>query len=70
MYTLMRWNGKYGDKALFVVKDNSTGKFCLYNPERENDKTWVSTDLSEAPEYKDWDDFEHTQVPTLENVMM
>lgn len=70
MYTLMRWNGKYGDAAQFVVKDDNSGKFCLYSPARENDKTWVSQNLADADEYKNWDDFGHTQVPILENVMM
>ena len=70
MYVLTKWNRKFGDKALFVVQDKSTGKFCLYAPDRPDDKTWVNRDLSVLPEYKDWDDFEHTEVDVLENVSM
>ena len=70
MYTLMKWNREYGDKALFVARNDDTGKFCLFAPERPNDKTWVNKDLSQLPEYKNWDDFLHTKVDVLENVSM
>lgn len=70
MYVLEKWNGKYDDDALFVVKDKKTNKFCLFSPARVDDKTWVNQDLTKLPEYKKWEDFGNTEVDILENVMM
>lgn len=70
MFTLMKWNRQYGSGARFIVKDNSTKKFALFTPDRLTDIAWTSQDLTTNPEYQKWDDFDHTQVDYLENVMM
>ena len=70
MFTLMKWNGKYGDDARFIVKDNKTNKFTLFTPDRLKDIAWTDEDMSQLPEYKGWDDFGHEKVDYLENVQM
>lgn len=70
MFILMKWNRQYGTAARFIVKDKTTGKFALFTPNRMDDIMWVKQDLTHLPEYKNWDDFEHTEVDYLENVMM
>lgn len=66
----MKWNKKYGASARFIVKDKKTNKFALFTPDRLDDIAWVNQDLTQLPEYQSWDDFEHTEVEYLENVMM
>jgi len=70
MFVLMKWNRQYGESARFIVKDKSTNKFALFTPDRLDDIVWTSQDLTQLPEYQKWDDFEHTEVDYLENVMM
>lgn len=70
MFVLMKWNRQYGNAARFVVKNKSTNKFALFTPNCLNDIMWTNQDLSQSPEYKNWDDFEHTEVDYLENVLM
>ena len=70
MYILMKWNRQYGKSARFIVKDKSTNKYALFTPDRLTDIAWVDQDLTQFPEYKNWDDFEHTEIDYLENVIM
>lgn len=69
-YTLHLWNGKYGNNAKFVVENNTDNKFCEYSPTRPSDVVWVDTDLTSAPDYKDWQSFEKEQVDDLSNIIM
>ena len=69
-YELVKWNGKYGDEARFIVKYNKTGKFTLFTPDHIEDIVWVDQDLSQTEEYKHWEDFGGETVNYLENVMM
>lgn len=70
MFVLMKWNRQYGTAARFIVKDKATNKFALFTPDRLNDIAWTSHDMTVDPEYKNWDDFGHTEVDYLENVTM
>lgn len=70
MFILMKWNRQYGKSARFIVKDKSTNKFALFTPDRLDDIAWTSQDLTQNTEYSQWDDFGHTEVDYLENVMM
>lgn len=70
MFILMKWNRQYGNSARFIVKDKSTNKFALFTPDRLDDIAWTSQDLTQNTEYSQWDDFGHTEVDYLENVMM
>ena len=69
-YELVKWNGKYGDEARFIVKYNKTGKFTLFTPDHIEDIVWVDQDLSQIGEYKNWEDFGGETVDYLENVTM
>jgi len=68
-YTILAWNGAYGTKAQFVVKDNSTGKEALFSPARSKDITWVASEISSDPEYKNWKDFGNEQISDLSEVV-
>ena len=70
MYVLVKWNGKYGNEARFIVKNKKTGKFTLFTPDRVDDIAWVDQDLSQTGEYKNWEDFGNETVNYLENVQM
>ena len=70
MFTLVKWNGQYDDKARFIVQDNNTKKYTLFTPDRLGDVAWVDQDMTKLPQYKDWDDFDNTQVDYLENVII
>ena len=69
MFTLWKWNKKYGNGAKFVVED-SKGKFAEFSPSRPKDIAWVDKDLTKEEEYKDWDDFQKEKVDDLEAVIM
>lgn len=66
-YTFLKWNGKYGAGAKFVVKDNNTGKQTIFTPGRLQDVAWADGDL--AAEHGDWDDFGEEQVEDLAEVV-
>nr|DAN11738.1 MAG TPA: hypothetical protein [Herelleviridae sp.] len=68
-YTFLRWNGKYGKDALFIVKDNANDMQALFAPNRKSDLAWVRTDLANADEHKAWDDFGHETVADLNEVV-
>lgn len=65
-FTFLRWNGEYGKKAVFVVKDNKTNKQTLFTPERLEDIAW--TDRNLADDYKNWEEFGNETVDNLEDV--
>lgn len=67
-YTFLKWNGKYGADARFVVRDNSTGQQSIFTPGRTQDLVWTRTDIANAPEIKDWEDFGEETVSDLEEV--
>ena len=70
MYILMKWNGKYGNAAQFIVKNKKTGKYTLFTPDHTEDIAWVDQDLTQEGEYKSWEDFGQETVNYLENVQM
>ena len=67
-YTLLKWNGKYGDDAKFVVRNNSTGQQSMFTPGRTQDLVWVKNDLASQPEIKQWQDFGNESIDNLEDV--
>jgi hypothetical protein len=67
-YTILKWNGQYGGRAKFVVRDNSSGKQSMFTPGRTQDLVWVRSDLANAPEIQNWEDFENETVSNLEDV--
>ena len=56
-YVILRWNKKYGSASRFIIKDNSNKKQCIYDPAKEGQATWVSIDLTQAENTKDWEAF-------------
>ena len=69
-YTLLKWNGKYGNDAKFVVRDNQTGQQSMFTPGRSEDLVWTKTDLTNVPEIKDWEDFQNETVTDLDAIAM
>ena len=70
MYTLYKWNKKYGNGAKFVVEDDSNHKFAEFSPARPKDIAWVDKNITQEDEYKEWDDLQKEPVEKLENVIM
>jgi len=66
-FSILKWNGNYGGKAVFVVQDNSNKKQSLFTPGRVKDVTWVDKDL--AGEMKDWENFENEPIENLSDVI-
>lgn len=67
-FTFLKWNGKYGRDAKFVVRDNGTGKQSLFTPGNMRDIVWTSTDLSNTLEMGKWEDFGDETVDNLDEV--
>lgn len=68
-YNILKWNGQDGDNAVFVVRDNQKGMYSLFTPDKLSDLTWVKQDLSNAGDYKGWEDFEEEPIQNLEDVV-
>lgn len=64
-FMFLRWNGKYGGDAKFVVKDLSTGQQSMFTPGRVQDLVWTNTNLAETPELSKWQDFGDETVDDL-----
>lgn len=45
-YTLLKWNGKYGSDAIFIVRDNWRARQSLFTPGRCEDLFWFHADLA------------------------
>lgn len=69
-YAMKLWNGKYGNPARFIVKDNENDKYTEFNPAHPGDVAWVSNDLTKHTEYTDWESFEDEPVDDLSAVIM
>ena len=68
-FTFLKWNGKYGSAANFIVEDNATGKQSFFTPERAKDTAWVANDLTKTPTAKGWQDFGNETVDNLQDVV-
>ncbi len=66
-FTIEKWNGKYGNEAVFIVTDNVTLKQSLFTPGREKDVAWTKDDL--VAKHSDWRDFGNEQIDNLEDVV-
>lgn len=67
-YTFLKWNGKYGEDARFIVRDNKSGKQSMFTPGRTKDIIWTSMSMENLPEVKNWEDFGNETVEDLEAV--
>lgn len=70
MYTLLKWNGKFGKGAKFVAKDNERNLYCVFAPAHSEDREWVKEDLSKKGKYSKWEDFENEMVEDIDMVIM
>jgi hypothetical protein len=68
MYKFLKWNGKYGDGAKFVVQNMETEEQALFTPGEMEDITWTHAGLDEADEFKNWSDFGEEKVEDLADV--
>lgn len=68
-FTFLLWNGEYGEKAKFIVRDNSTGKQSYFTPGRLSDIVWTSQDLTKDSSVKGWEGFENETVDDLDDVV-
>lgn len=55
-YNILKWNGKYGKEAVFVVRNNVSNKQSLFTPGRLSDLSWVLDDIA-STQCKSWEDF-------------
>jgi hypothetical protein len=68
-FTFLKWNGEYGSKARFVVRDNSNNKQSFFTPGDMKDVAWAANDLTQTPEAKGWDGFQDETVDNLADVV-
>lgn len=68
-FTLVKWNGKEGEKARFIVRDESNGKMSYFTPDETNNLTWTDKDLTKDPSAAEWQDFGDEHVDELEDVI-
>lgn len=67
-YALLKWNGKSGAAAQFVVRDNNRDKQGILIVGRPKDIAFVKDDL--AGKHQDWEDFEEEPIDVLEEVII
>lgn len=70
MYTILKWNGSYGEEAKFIVRDNQNGQQSVFIPGRTSDLVWTTSQLDKAPEIDAWEDFKEEKVDNLDDVAM
>lgn len=68
-YTFLLWNGKYGDDANFVVRNNKNGKQSFFTPGNMKDLVWTDSDLTRTDAVRGWEDFANETVDNLEDVV-
>lgn len=68
-YTILKWNGVYGDDARFIVQDNNSNEQTLLTPGESHNVAWTSHELTDAPEFMKWQDFGEEQVDDLEDIV-
>ncbi|TVX82917.1 hypothetical protein FQP34_04870 [Peribacillus simplex] len=67
-FTFLKWNGKYGSEAKFVVRDNENNLQSIFVPGRVQDIVWTSADLANVAELEEWSSFEKETVDDLDLV--
>lgn len=67
-FKLLKWNGKYGEEAKFIVEDMKSKEQSLFTPGEVDDVVWTTSDLVSAPEFQNWQDFGNETVSDLEDV--
>ena len=68
-YTILKWNGKYGDDARFIIQDNSDNDQTLLTPGEAHNVAWTHKPLTDSPDFANWQDFGNEQVDNLEDVV-
>ncbi|MNW28236.1 hypothetical protein D3C74_50580 [compost metagenome] len=68
-FTFLLWNGKYGEQAKFIVRDNSTQKLSYFTPGDMDGISWTNSDLTKDSTVAGWDGFEDETVDDLEDVV-
>jgi hypothetical protein len=63
-YSILRWNGQEGEKAVFIIRENETGKQAQFTPGRVEDIVWVRSNLE-----PDWKSFQEEPIDNLEDVV-
>lgn len=57
-YTCLKWNGRHGEKAQFIVRDNENGLQSLAGAGRLQDLVWFHLDLAGDPAVSGWKTFD------------
>jgi hypothetical protein len=68
-YTLLKWNGNYGDESKFIVLDNLTGRQSLFKPGKCEELFWFHLDLANDKSVVSWDDFGDESFDELEPIV-
>jgi hypothetical protein len=67
-YTLLKWNGEYGNEAKFVVRDNLKNTQSLFTPGRCQDLFWFHSDLARDKAVSTWGEFGEESFDDLEPI--
>lgn len=68
-FTLLLWNGLYGDESNFIVRDNKNNKYSYFTPGETKNLVWTDKDLTNDPQVGKWDTFGNETVSDLEDVV-
>ena len=62
-YTALRWNGKTGDEAKFVMRRESDNSQTLFSS--SHDIIWTHTDMANEPNFAAWHCFGDQRIDSL-----
>ncbi len=67
-YSILRWNGEYGNEGMFIVRDNFTGKQSLLKRGDCQSVFWFYSDLANDKSVSDWEDCDNGSYDDLETI--
>lgn len=63
-YTVLRWNGKVGEEAKFVLRRESDTSQAIFSPPSHN-IVWTHTDMANDPNFATWRCFGDQKIDSL-----
>ena len=63
-YTVLRWNGKVGEEAKFVLRRESDTSQAIFSPQ-SNNIVWTHADMANDPNFATWRCFGDQKIDSL-----
>lgn len=68
-FSILKWNGKYSDGALFIIRNNQNQKRTIFSVGKLSDVAWTDEKLETLKEYAKWQDFEEEPINNLADIV-